>query len=67
MFSTLGNLITGATKVATAVVTAPVALVVDVVSLPASAADANRGPFDHTAKALDLAVKGTSQMVAGDK
>lgn len=58
MFGILGNLVEGAAKVAVGAVVAPVALAVDVVSLPATADDLKRGPFDQTSKALNLIVNG---------
>lgn len=45
----LGNLL----KAAVAIVAAPVALVVDIVTLPASAEHPTRGAFDRTAAMLD--------------
>lgn len=49
MFGLLGSL----AKAAVGVVVAPVALAVDIVTLPASASELHRGPFDRTAKVLD--------------
>lgn len=40
-------------KAAVAIVAAPVALVVDIVTLPASAEHPTRGAFDRTAAMLD--------------
>lgn len=51
MFSLLSNL----TKAAVSVALSPVALAVDIVTLPASAEDPKRGAFDRTAKLLDAA------------
>lgn len=67
MFKTLGNLLTGAAEVATGVVVAPVALAVDVVTLPASAEDPRKHPFDRTAKALGLVGEGVKDAVKGEK
>lgn len=53
MFETLTNL----AKAAAAVAITPVAVVADVVTLPASSMDPHRGPFDRTAKVLDAAGK----------
>lgn len=60
MFGILGNLVEGAAKVAVGVVVAPVALAVDVVTLPVSAEDPNpnHGPFDRTAGAIKLVANG---------
>lgn len=66
MFGTLANFATGLTKVAVGVVVAPVALVADVVSLPATADDLHRGPFDNTAAALNLVGKGLKDSVKGE-
>lgn len=65
MFKTLGNLLTGATEVAAGVVMAPIAAVVDTVSLPASALD-DKGPYDATTKALKLIGKGLEDAVKGE-
>lgn len=51
MFGMLTNL----TKAAVAVVVAPVAVVADIVTLPESSCDLNRGPFDKTAAVLNAA------------
>jgi hypothetical protein len=51
MFEMLGNL----AKAAVSVAVAPVALAVDIVTLPASAEDPHRGAFDRTAALLDNA------------
>lgn len=66
MFGTLANFATGLTKVAVGVVVAPVALVADVITLPASAEDPHRGAFDNTAAALGLAGKGVKEAVKGE-
>ena len=67
MFGTLANFATGLTKVAVGVVVAPVALVADIVTLPASAEDPRRGAFDKTAAALGLASDGITDAVKGEK
>lgn len=59
MFSVLTNL----AKAAAAVAVAPVAVVVDVVTLPASANDWNKGPFDRTAKVLGAAGDAVSKAI----
>ncbi len=53
MFGMLTNL----AKAAVGVVVAPVALVADVVTLPATAGDLHRGPFDNTDKVLSNTMK----------
>ena len=58
----LGNLF----KAAVAVVAAPVALVVDIVTLPASAEHPTRGAFDRTAAMLDAAGENVKQFVKGE-
>ena len=55
----LGNLI----KAAVAVAAAPVALVVDIVTLPASAEHPTRGAFDRTTAMLDAAGDNMKQAV----
>lgn len=55
----LGNLL----KAAVAVVAAPVALVLDIVTLPASAEHPTRGAFDRTAAMLDAAGDNMKQAV----
>ncbi len=57
-------MLTNLLKAAVAVVVTPVAIVADILTLPASSLDPYRGPFDRTAKrleqageALDAAVK----------
>ena len=67
MFNTLANLATGVTKVAVGAVVAPVALAKDIVTLPASAEDFNKGPFDSTSKALGLMAEGINDAVKSDK
>jgi len=59
MFSMLTNL----TKAAVAVAVAPVALVVDIVTLPDSASSYNKGPFDRTAKVLGAAGDAVSKAI----
>lgn len=59
MFSMLSNI----AKATVAVVVSPVALAVDIVTLPASSCDFNRGPFDRTEKMLDAAGKAISDAV----
>ena len=53
-------------KAAAAVALSPVALVADIVTLPASSCDYTRGPFDRTAKLLDAAGKNVSKAVKPD-
>ena len=55
----LGSLL----KAAVAIVAAPVALVVDIVTLPASAEHPTRGAFDRTAAMLDAAGDNMKQAV----
>lgn len=50
-------------KAAVAVVAAPVALVVDIVTLPASAEHPTRGAFDRTADMLDASDYNIKQAV----
>ena len=57
------NMITKLTKAAVAVTLAPVALVVDVVTLPASTDDFRKGPFDRTAELLKIAGKNVKDSV----
>lgn len=52
-------------KAAVAVVAAPVALVVDIVTLPASAEHPTRCAFDRTAAMLDAAGDNMKQAVKG--
>jgi hypothetical protein len=49
------NLFTNVLKAAVAVVVTPVAIVADVLTLPASSMDPHRGPFDRTASMLGAA------------
>ena len=58
----LGNLL----KVAVAVIAAPVALVADIVTLPASAEHPTRGAFDRTASMLDAVGDNMKQAVKKD-
>lgn len=58
----LGNLL----KAAVAVVASPVALVVDIVTLPASAERPTRGAFDRTAAMLDAAGENMKQAIKGE-
>lgn len=58
----LGNLL----KAAVAVVAAPAALVVDIVTLPASAEHPTRGAFDRTTAMLDAAGENVKQFVKGE-
>lgn len=46
------NIVANLTKAAVAVALAPVAVVADVLTLPASSMDPHRGPFDRTAGVL---------------
>ena len=63
MFEILSNL----TKAAVSVAAAPIALVADVVTLPASAEDPHRGPFDRTSACFDAAGEAFKAAVAPDK
>jgi hypothetical protein len=49
------NMLTNLTKAAVAVAVTPVAVVADLVTLPASSCDLNRGAFDKTASVLNAA------------
>lgn len=49
------NMLTNLTKATVAVAVSPVAIVADVLTLPASSMDPYRGPFDRTAAALKAA------------
>ena len=62
MLGMLGNL----AKAATAVALSPVALAVDIVTLPASADSQSRGPFDRTAGLLNAAGDAVSKAVKPD-
>lgn len=62
------NLLTNLVKAAVAVAASPVAATVDLVTLPASSLDPQRGPFDRTAdllktagECIDEAVKPTKE------
>ncbi|MFA5897814.1 MAG: hypothetical protein WC829_01745 [Hyphomicrobium sp.] len=59
----IGNLL----KAAVAVAVTPVALVVDFVTLPASADDPSRGPFDRTAKMLEAVGENVTEAIAKDQ
>jgi len=63
MFGVLESL----AKAAVATVATPVALVVDVVTLPDSAMDLNKGPFDRTGKMLDAIGENLSNAVEPKK
>jgi hypothetical protein len=67
MFTTLANFATGAAKIAVGAVVAPVALVADVVSLPATADDYRKHPFEKTSGALGLVGEGLKDTVKGEK
>lgn len=62
MFSMLSKL----TKATVAVALSPVALVVEIVTLPASSCDYTRGPFDRTAKLLDSAGRNVVKAVKAE-
>lgn len=62
MFGILGNL----TKAAVAVALTPVAVVMDVVTLPASAERGDDHPFQRTGDLLNAAGKNISKAVDGD-
>lgn len=53
------------TKAALNVAVAPVALAVDVLTLPASSTDLHRGPFDRTGNCLNRAAKATGDALEG--
>lgn len=57
------SLLTNLTKAAVAVVISPVAVVADVLTLPASSIDPHRGPFDRTAAVLEAAGRCFSEAV----
>ena len=63
MFSMLSNL----TKAAVAVTLSPVALAVDIVTLPDSASSFDRGPFDRTANLLGTAGECVKRAVKPEK
>lgn len=50
-------------KAAVAVVVTPVALAVDIVTLPATAEKRGVGPFDRTAKCLNSAGKNVAEAI----
>lgn len=62
MFGILGNL----TKAVVAVALTPVALAVDIVTLPASAERGENHPFGRTGDLLNAAGKNISKAVDGD-
>ncbi len=49
------SLLTNLTKAAVAVAVTPVAVVADILTLPASAEKINGGPFDKTAATINMA------------
>lgn len=51
------------TKAAVAVALTPVAVVVDVVTLPATSCDLHRGPFDNTGNLLKSAAKNVEEAI----
>ena len=53
------------TKAALNVVAAPIALVVDVVTLPVSSTELHKGPFDRTANCLNRAAESTNDALEG--
>lgn len=57
------NVLTNLTKAAVAVAVTPVALVADIVTLPASAEDPRRGPFDNTAGTLGAALDNLKEAI----
>jgi hypothetical protein len=61
------NILSSLTKAAVAVVATPVALAVDVLTLPASSMDPHRGPFDRTEEMLDAVGKNISAAVKEDQ
>ena len=60
--SILGNLAKAALNVAAT----PVALAVDLATLPASSMDLRKGPFDRTAKCLRRAGEATEDALEGE-
>lgn len=62
MFKTLTNL----AKASVAVAVTPLAIIADVVTLPASAESNNRGPFDNTASTIKLAKDAFKLAVRGE-
>jgi hypothetical protein len=62
MFRILGNL----TKAAVAVALTPIALVVDIVTLPASAYRGDVHPFGHTVDLLNEAGKSANKAIDSD-
>lgn len=47
------ELLKGLTKAAVGVAVAPIAIAVDIVTLPSCAVDYEKGPFDRTGKVMD--------------
>jgi len=62
----LFDALTNVTKAVVAVAVSPMALAVDIVTLPASADDFNKGPFDRTGKLLSTAGECISKAVEPD-
>lgn len=54
-------------KASIAVAVAPIALLVDIATLPASAEDCRRGPFDRTGKTLSVAGECIKQAITPEK
>ena len=54
-------------KAAVGVVITPIALVLDIVTLPASSYDSNRGPFERTAKTLNQVTKAVDAALKPDE
>lgn len=50
-------------KIAVAVVAAPVAIIADIVTIPASSCDLRRGAFDKTSSVLDSIAKNFNEAV----
>lgn len=61
------NMFTNLAKAAIAVVTTPVALVADVLTLPASSMEPHRGPFDRTARRLEQAGQAMDEALKPDR
>jgi hypothetical protein len=57
------GMLTSLAKAAVGAVVAPVALAADVVTLPATAGDLHRGPFDSTPKVLSNTMKNLQDAV----
>lgn len=60
MFSIINDL----AKAAVGVVLTPVAIVADIVTLPSSAEDPQRGAFDHTEAVIDSVAKNLKNAVS---